>query len=219
MPVHRTLVLVRHGESQGNEQNVFTGWRDVDLTERGIAEARQVGTALAAQGLRFARAFSSALLRAQRSARLILDAMQSTLEIEADAALNERDYGELTGLDKDAARIRWGAAQVQAWRRSYEIAPPGGESLRDTAARVLPFYIRRILPAVVGSGPTLVVAHGNSIRALAMALDGLSPAEIPKFELATGEVLTYRLNADTTVAERKALRLTVLADGDPRIAP
>jgi 2,3-bisphosphoglycerate-dependent phosphoglycerate mutase len=214
-----TLVLVRHGESQGNRQNIFTGWRDVDLTDRGIAEARQVGAALVQDGLRFGAAFSSALTRAHRSARIILDGMASALEIDASPALNERDYGELTGLDKDAARARWGAEQVQRWRRSYEVAPPGGESLRDTAARVLPFYIHRILPAVMRSGPALVVAHGNSIRALAMALEGIAPADISSFEVATGEVLLYRLNADTSVAERTVRRLAALASDDPRIAP
>lgn len=214
-----TLVLVRHGESQGNRQNIFTGWRDLELTERGIAEAKRVGAALVQDGFRFGAAFSSALIRANRSAQLILDAMGSDLEIDASPALNERDYGELTGLDKDAARARWGADQVLLWRRSYEVAPPGGESLRDTAARVLPFYIRRILPAVVGRGPVLVVAHGNSIRALAMALEGIAPADISRFEVATGEVLLYRLNADTSIAERAVRRLSALAPDDARIAP
>ena len=132
--------------------------------------------------------------------------MGSTLEIEASAALDERDYGELTGLDKDAARIRWGAAQVQAWRRSYDRAPPGGESLRDTIARTVPFYCREILPAVLNEQAVLVSAHGNSLRTLVMVLDGLTSADISNVEIATGAALVYRLNADSTVVSKEVLK-------------
>jgi len=214
-----TLVLVRHGESEGNRDNAFTGHRDVDLTERGAVEAEAVGTALARDGFRFAHAFSSALRRSRRSARLILAAMGSDLEAEAISALNERDYGVLTGWNRDDARARWGAEQVQIWRRSYETGPPGGESLRDTAARVLAFYVRTILPAAMRDGPVLLVAHGNSIRALAMALDGLTPEEVPRLEIATGETLIYRLAPDTSIAEKQVRRLAELEADDPRVAP
>src|SRR5262245_21790532 len=199
----RLLVLVRHGESDWNNKNLFTGWRDVDLTERGIAEARAAGRKLKAQGLRFDVAFTSALIRAQRTLDLILEEMgQTKIPVFKDQALNERDYGDLAGLNKDDARKKWGAEQVHIWRRSYDIAPPGGESLKDTAARVLPYYIQNILPRVLRGERVIVSAHGNSLRALVMVLDRLSGEAIVKRELATGVPMIYRLNADSTVAER-----------------
>jgi 2,3-bisphosphoglycerate-dependent phosphoglycerate mutase len=202
----RILVLVRHGESEWNLKNLFTGWRDVDLTENGIKEARNAGRKLKAQGLRFDIGFTSALIRAQRSLDLVLEEMgQKNIPVVKNLALNERDYGDLSGLNKDDARAKWGAEQVLIWRRSYDVAPPGGESLRDTAARVLPYYIQDILPRVLGGESVLVSAHGNSLRALIMVLEKLSPEQIIKRELATGVPLIYRLNADSTVAERKDL--------------
>jgi 2,3-bisphosphoglycerate-dependent phosphoglycerate mutase len=197
----RLLVLVRHGESEWNLKNLFTGWRDIDLTPRGIAEARAAGRKLKAQGISFDIAFTSALIRAQRSLDLMLEEMGRTkIPIFRDQALNERDYGDLSGLNKDDARAKWGAEQVHVWRRSYDVAPPGGESLKDTAARVLPYYIQEILPAVLRGKRVLVSAHGNSLRALVMVLERLSPADIVKREIATGVPLIYRLNADSTVA-------------------
>jgi 2,3-bisphosphoglycerate-dependent phosphoglycerate mutase len=199
----RLLVLVRHGESEWNLKNLFTGWKDIDLTDNGIREARAAGRKLKAQGIRFDVAFTSALIRAQRSLDLILDEMgQTGIPVFKDQALNERDYGDLSGLNKDDARKKWGAEQVHVWRRSYDVAPPGGESLKDTAARVLPYYIQEILPRVIRGERVLVSAHGNSLRALVMVLDRLTPAEIVKRELGTGVPMVYRLNADTTVAER-----------------
>jgi len=199
----RLLVLVRHGESEWNKLNVFTGWRDVDLSETGIAEARAAGRLLKAQGFRFDVAFTSALTRAQRTLDLMLEEMgQQGVAVFKDQALNERDYGDLSGMNKDEARARFGAEQVQIWRRSYDVAPPGGESLKDTAARVLPYYLQEILPRVLRGERVLVSAHGNSLRALVMVLDRLSPKEIVKRELATGVPLIYRLNADSTVAEK-----------------
>src|SRR5271169_5414196 len=200
----RILVLVRHGESEWNLKNLFTGWRDVDLTENGIKEARAAGRKLKAQGLRFDVGFTSALIRAQRSLDLVLEEMgQNDIPVFKNLALNERDYGELSGLNKDDARKKWGAEQVLLWRRSYDIAPPGGESLRDTAARVLPYYIQEILPRVLRGQRVLVTAHGNSLRALVMVLDRLGPEAIIARELATGVPMIYRLNADATVAERQ----------------
>ena len=202
----RILVLVRHGESEWNLKNLFTGWRDVDLSEKGVSEARAAGRKLKAQGLRFDMAFTSALVRAQHSLDLILEEMgQTNIPVTKDQALNERDYGDLVGLNKDDARKKWGAEQVLLWRRSYDVAPPGGESLKDTAARVLPYYIKDILPTVLRGDNVLVAAHGNSLRALVMVLERLSPKEIVARELATGVPLIYRLNADSTVAEKKDL--------------
>jgi 2,3-bisphosphoglycerate-dependent phosphoglycerate mutase len=200
----RLLVLVRHGESDWNKKNLFTGWRDVGLTEKGIAEARAAGRKLKAQGCRFDVAFTSALIRAQHSLELMLAEMgQTGVAVFKDQALNERDYGELSGLNKDDARAKWGAAQVHTWRRSYDVAPPGGESLKDTAARVLPYYIQEILPRVLRGDNGIVSAHGNSLRALVMVLERLSPQDIVTREIATGVPLIYRLNADATVAEKK----------------
>src|SRR5690242_18022784 len=143
----RVLVLVRHGESEWNRRNLFTGWRDVELSQNGVAEARRADSKLKSQNLSFDIGFTSALIRAQHSLDLILEELgQSDIPVFRDAALNERDYGDLAGLNKDDARAKWGAEQVHVWRRSYEIAPPGGESLRDTAARVLPYYIQAVLP-------------------------------------------------------------------------
>jgi 2,3-bisphosphoglycerate-dependent phosphoglycerate mutase len=202
----RLLVLVRHGESEWNKKNLFTGWRDVGLTEKGIAEARAAGRRLKAQGFTFTVAFTSALVRAQHSLDLMLEELgQTKIPVLKDQALNERDYGELSGLNKDAAREKWGAEQVHIWRRSYDVAPPGGESLRDTAARVLPFYIQDILPRVLRGDTVIVSAHGNSLRALVMVLERLSPQDIVAREIATGVPLIYRLNADSTVAEKKEL--------------
>jgi 2,3-bisphosphoglycerate-dependent phosphoglycerate mutase len=203
MMIDRVLVLVRHGESDWNLKNLFTGWKDVDLTENGIAEARAAGRKLKAQGISFDVGFTSALIRAQRSLDLILEEMgQTKIPVFRDKALNERDYGDLSGLNKDDARAKWGAEQVHIWRRSYDVAPPGGESLKDTAARVLPYYIQEILPAVLRGKRVLIAAHGNSLRALVMVLERLSTSDILKREIGTGIPLIYRLNADSTVAEK-----------------
>jgi 2,3-bisphosphoglycerate-dependent phosphoglycerate mutase len=202
----RLLVLVRHGQSDWNLKNLFTGWRDVGLTEKGVAEARAAGKKLKAQGLHFDVAFTSVLSRAQRTLDFVLEEMGETdITVFKDQALNERDYGDLSGLNKDDARKKWGEEQVHVWRRSYDVAPPGGESLRDTAARVLPYYIQEILPRVLRGDNVIVVAHGNSLRALVMVLERLSPTEIVGREIATGVPLIYRLNADSTVAEKKDL--------------
>jgi 2,3-bisphosphoglycerate-dependent phosphoglycerate mutase len=202
----RLLVLVRHGESEWNKKNLFTGWRDVGLTEKGIAEASAAGRRLKAQGFTFTVAFTSALVRAQHSLKLMLDELgQTKIPVIKDQALNERDYGELAGLNKDNARAKWGEDQVHIWRRSYDVAPPGGESLKDTAARVLPYYIGDILPRVLRGDAVIVAAHGNSLRALVMVLERLSPKEIVAREIATGVPLVYRLNADSTVAEKEEL--------------
>jgi len=200
------LVLVRHGESEWNKLNLFTGWRDPGLTGTGIAEARRAGKRLKAQGLVFDIAFTSELKRAQRTLALMLEELgQKDLETIKDVALNERDYGDLSGLNKDEARARWGEEQVLIWRRSFDISPPGGESLKDTAARVLPYYEAKILPQIKAGRNVLVAAHGNSLRALIMQLDKMSPEQILELNLGTGEPYVYRLNADGAVAAKSVL--------------
>ena len=202
----RLLVLVRHGQSEWNLKNLFTGWRDVDLTTQGIAEAKEAGRKLKAEGIVFDIAFTSALKRAQNTLDLLLTEMgQSKIPIIKDQALNERDYGDLSGLNKDDARKKWGEEQVHIWRRSYDIAPPGGESLRDTLARTLPYYVQEILPCVLRGERTVIAAHGNSLRALVMVLEQLSPEGILKREIPTGVPIIYRLNADSTVASKEIL--------------
>ncbi|MCZ8187147.1 MAG: 2,3-bisphosphoglycerate-dependent phosphoglycerate mutase [Beijerinckiaceae bacterium] len=202
----RLLVLCRHGQSEWNLKNLFTGWKDPALTAQGVEEAKAAAIRLKAEGIGFDIAFTSDLSRAQHTCRLILEGLgQPGLETIRDVALNERDYGELSGLNKDDARAKWGEEQVHIWRRSYDIPPPGGESLKDTAARVLPYYIHRILPQVLGGKRVLVAAHGNSLRALIMAMEGLSGEAIIARELATGVPIVYRLNADSTIASRKEL--------------
>lgn len=201
-----TLVLVRHGQSEWNLKNLFTGWRDPGLTEKGHEEAIDAGRRLKARGLKFDIAFTSVLSRAQATLDHILEEIgQQGLETLRDQALNERDYGDLAGLNKDDARAKWGEEQVHIWRRSYDTQPPGGESLRDTGARVWPYYIRMILPHVLRGETVLVAAHGNSLRALVMALDGLTGDEIVKVEIGTGVPIIYKLNADSTVASKEIL--------------
>ena len=200
------LVLVRHGQSDWNLKNLFTGWKDPDLTPQGIAEAHAAGLKLKELGLGFDIAYTSVLRRAQHTLEIILAELgQTGLETVKDQALNERDYGELTGLDKDEARKKWGEAQVQIWRRSFDVPPPGGESLKDTAARVLPYWDRVIRPVALSGKRVLIAAHGNSLRSLIMRLEGLTGDEIVKRELATGAPVIYWLNTDGSIARRQDL--------------
>ena len=203
----RLLVLVRQRpkERSGTSRTLHR-WRDPGLTELGVEEAVRGGRLLKERGLSFDIAFTSVLTRAQKTLDLILGEIdQEGLETLSDQALNERDYGDLAGLNKDDARAKWGEEQVHIWRRSYDVQPPGGESLRDTVARVLPYYIREIQPRVMRGERVIVSAHGNSLRALIMVLDGYTPETIPSLELGTGIPMVYRLNADTTVASREIL--------------
>lgn len=200
------LVLVRHGQSEWNEKNLFTGWRDPGLTELGKEEARAAGRALKEEGYRFDVAFTSALSRAQETNRLLLQELgQPELPVVEDQALNERDYGDLSGLNKDDARKKWGEAQVHIWRRSYDVPPPGGESLKDTAARVLPYYEKEIRPRVLKGERVLVAAHGNSLRALVMVLDKLGEAEVVALNIATGAPIVYELDDKGNVLSKKIL--------------
>jgi 2,3-bisphosphoglycerate-dependent phosphoglycerate mutase len=202
----RTLVLVRHGQSEWNLKNLFTGWKDPDLTAQGVEEAISAGQRLKKLGFVPDIALTSNLSRAQRTCSLILEQLgQNSLETLRHEALNERDYGDLSGLNKDEARSKWGEEQVHIWRRSYDVPPPSGESLKDTVARVLPYYCQQILPRVMRGEKVLVAAHGNSLRALIMILDGLDPAGIMGVELNTGEPIIYSLKDDTTVLNKTVL--------------
>ena len=200
------LVLVRHGESEWNRLNLFTGWRNPDLTEKGLIEARVAGRMLRDHRINFDIAFTSALKRAQHTLDIILSELkQPNVPITRDARLNERDYGELAGLNKDEARIKWGEKQVMLWRRSFDVPPPGGESLKDTLDRVRPYYEETIWPEMASGKNVIVAAHGNSLRALIMILEGLSGREILDRELATGAPILYRLGADGRSIDRKEL--------------
>ncbi|MEC8290661.1 MAG: 2,3-bisphosphoglycerate-dependent phosphoglycerate mutase [Pseudomonadota bacterium] len=200
------LILVRHGQSEWNQQNLFTGWRDPDLTERGVTEARNAGRALKAEGITFTIAFTSELMRAQRTCALLLEEQgQSDLQTIRNVALNERDYGDLSGLNKDDAREKWGEEQVHIWRRSFDTPPPGGESLKDTAERVLPYFNNTIMPRIRAGENVLVAAHGNSLRALVMVLDGLGETEITQVNIATGEPYIYDMGAQGEVVGKRIL--------------
>ena len=189
------LVLVRHGQSEWNKKNLFTGWKDPELTELGIEEAIKAGKLLKTKEMKFDIMFTSDLFRAQETGRLILENMnQLDIPVIKNQSLNERNYGDLAGLNKDDAREKWGEEQVHIWRRSFDIPPPGGESLKNTAERVLPYFHSEILPKVEEGLDVLVAAHGNSLRALVMELEGISSDEIVKLEIATGDPLTYELS-------------------------
>jgi 2,3-bisphosphoglycerate-dependent phosphoglycerate mutase len=201
-----TLILVRHGQSEWNLQNLFTGWRNPDLTEKGQGEARATGKALKAAGIVPDLYYTSALRRAQHTLDLMLEEMGIlNVTIVRNIALNERDYGDLSGLNKDDARAKWGEEQVHIWRRSFDVPPPGGESLKDTADRTLPYYQAEILPQLKAGKTVLIAAHGNSLRALVMSIEGLTPDEILAREIATGEPTVYRIGLDGKLVERVAL--------------
>ena len=186
------LVLVRHGQSEWNAKNLFTGWKDPKLSDLGIQEAIKAGDLLETRNLKFDLMFTSDLFRAQETGRLILEQMNQTdIQVIEDQSLNERNYGDLAGLNKDEAREKWGEEQVHIWRRSFDVPPPGGESLKNTAERVLPYFELEIMPRVKEGLNILVAAHGNSLRALVMELEKISSEEIVKLEIATGDPLTY----------------------------
>ena len=189
------LVLVRHGQSEWNEKNLFTGWKDPNLTKKGIGEAIEAGKLLKAKNMKFDLMYTSNLTRAQETGRLILEEMNLTnITIEKDQSLNERNYGDLAGLNKDDARKKWGDEQVHIWRRSFDVPPPGGESLKNTAERVLPYFHKNIMPEVKKGLDILIAAHGNSLRALVMELENISSDEIVNLEIATGVPLIYECN-------------------------
>ena len=202
-----SLVLVRHGQSQWNEKNLFTGWKDPDLTEKGEKEAKEAGLALKESGYKFDIMFTSVLLRAKRTGKLILEQMgQEDLKTFENEALNERNYGDLAGLNKDDARKKWGEDQVHKWRRSFDIAPPAGESLKMTAERVLPYFEETILPLLKEKSDILVAAHGNSLRALVMQLDKLNSDEVVKLEIPTGMPICYSINEHGQVKNKVLMK-------------
>jgi 2,3-bisphosphoglycerate-dependent phosphoglycerate mutase len=195
-----TLIMVRHGQSQWNLENRFTGWIDIGLTEEGEAEARRAGELL--KGYRFDQAFTSALKRAQETLRIILEVTgQTDLPIERDQALNERHYGDLQGLNKAETATKFGDEQVHIWRRSYSTPPPNGESLKMTGERVMPYYEEHIEPLVRAGKTILVVAHGNSLRSLIMKLDNISEEDIPNLNIPTGAPLRYVMDSEGRVLE------------------
>jgi 2,3-bisphosphoglycerate-dependent phosphoglycerate mutase len=198
------LVLLRHGESQWNLENRFTGWVDVPLSPRGIEEANNAGNTL--RSFTFNRAFTSVLSRANETLRLVLEAIgQPNIPIEKDKALNERMYGELQGLNKAETATKYGEAQVKIWRRSYDVRPPGGESLKDTAERVLPYYEQTIKPCLLKGETILIAAHGNSLRALIMELEQLSREQVLELNIPTGAPLLYELDKTGRVVAHRYL--------------
>ncbi|SPO29217.1 probable 2,3-bisphosphoglycerate-dependent phosphoglycerate mutase [Ustilago trichophora] len=202
-----TLVLTRHGQSEWNKLNLFTGWKDPALTELGREEALTGAKRVAATGIKFDIAFTSALQRAQTTLGIQLKELnQEDIPIKKDQALNERDYGELSGLNKDDARKKWGDEQVHIWRRSYDIPPPGGESLKLTAERVWPYYHKEILPLVKEGKNVIVAAHGNSLRAMIKDIEGISDDDIVGLELATGVPILYKLDSDGKVVSKEILK-------------
>jgi len=202
----RNLILVRHGQSEWNEQNLFTGWKDPGLTELGIKEAKNAGSLISDKGIQFDEMFTSMLIRAQDTGAIILDSInQQNIPITKNKALNERNYGSLAGLNKDDARKKWGEEQVHIWRRSFDIPPPEGESLKDTAERVLPYFHKYIMSKVIKGLSILVAAHGNSLRALIMELDLISSEDIVKLEIPTGAPIQYEFNQNGEVINKTKL--------------
>ena len=202
----RNLILVRHGQSEWNAKNLFTGWKDPDLTEKGLLEAKIAGEQIAAEDINFDIMFTSVLSRAQRTGQIILEGIKQThINVIKNQALNERNYGSLAGLNKDDARKKWGEEQVHIWRRSFDIPPPEGESLKNTAERVLPYFNEEIMPKIKNGSNILIAAHGNSLRALIMELDSISSEEIVKLEIPTGAPIQYQFNENGEVLRKNNL--------------
>ena len=198
-----SLVLVRHGQSEWNEKNLFTGWKDPGLTAKGVEEAKSAGIQLRTEGFQFDVMFTSDLLRAQKTGEIILKELGVTnLSVVKNQALNERDYGDLSGLNKDEAREKWGDEQVHIWRRSFDTPPPGGESLKGTAERVLPYFKKEILPQLLEGKNILITAHGNSLRSLVMELDQLTKEQVVKLEIATGDPIYYEIASSGKVVKK-----------------
>ena len=198
-----SLVLVRHGQSEWNEKNLFTGWKNPGLTAKGVEEAKSAGIQLRTEGFQFDVMFTSDLLRAQKTGEIILKELGVTnLPVVKNQALNERDYGDLSGLNKDEAREKWGDEQVHIWRRSFDTPPPGGESLKGTAERVLPYFKKEILPQLLEGKNILIAAHGNSLRSLVMELDQLTKEQVVKLEIATGDPIYYEIASSGKVVKK-----------------
>jgi len=206
MKDHNFLVLVRHGQSEWNAKNLFTGWKDPGLTQKGLEEAKNAGTQIKERGIEFSAMYTSALQRAQITGQIILEGINQThISVIKDRALNERDYGDLAGLNKDDARKEWGEEQVHIWRRSYDVPPPGGESLKNTAERVLPYFNEVIMPRLIEGENILIAAHGNSLRSLVMQLDKLSKEEVLSLEIPTGAPILYSFNGNSLPSNKENL--------------
>ena len=202
----RNLILVRHGQSEWNAKNLFTGWKDPGLTDQGVSEAKNAGKLILEQNIEFDVMYTSMLLRAQKTGDIILGILNhKEIPIIKNEALNERHYGSLAGLNKDDARKKWGEEQVHIWRRSFDIPPPDGESLKDTADRVLPYFETEIMPKVISGSSILIAAHGNSLRALIMKLDSISSEDIVKLEIPTGAPIQYEFTSDGMVDKKTNL--------------
>lgn len=202
----RNLILVRHGQSEWNAKNLFTGWKDPGLTDQGVSEAKNAGKLILEQNIKFDVMYTSMLSRAQKTGDIILGILNhKEIPIIKNEALNERHYGSLAGLNKDDARKKWGDEQVHIWRRSFDMPPPDGESLKDTADRVLPYFETEIMPKVISGSSILIAAHGNSLRALIMKLDSISPEDIVKLEIPTGAPIQYEFTPDGIVDKKTNL--------------
>ena len=202
----RNLILVRHGQSEWNAKNLFTGWKDPGLTDQGVSEAKNAGKLILEQNIEFDVMYTSMLSRAQKTGDIILGILNhKEIPIIKNEALNERHYGSLAGLNKDDARKKWGEEQVHIWRRSFDIPPPDGESLKDTADRVLPYFETEIMPKVISGSSILIAAHGNSLRALIMKLDSISSEDIVKLEIPTGAPIQYEFTSDGIVDKKTNL--------------
>ena len=206
MKDHNFLVLVRHGQSEWNAKNLFTGWKDPGLTEKGSKEAISAGAQIKEREIDFSVMYTSVLKRAQITGQSILEVIgQTNIPVIKDQALNERDYGDLAGLNKDDARKQWGEEQVHIWRRSYDVPPPGGESLKNTAERVLPYFNEVIMPRLMNGENVLIAAHGNSLRSLVMQLDNLSKEEVLSLEIPTGAPILYSFNGEPSPSSKENL--------------
>ena len=202
----RNLILVRHGQSEWNAKNLFTGWKDPGLTDQGVSEAKNAGKLILEQNIEFDVMYTSMLSRAQKTGDIILGILNhKEIPIIKNEALNERHYGSLAGLNKDDARKKWGDEQVHIWRRSFDMPPPDGESLKDTADRVLPYFETEIMPKVISGSSILIAAHGNSLRALIMKLDSISSEDIVKLEIPTGAPIQYEFTSDGMVDKKTNL--------------
>jgi 2,3-bisphosphoglycerate-dependent phosphoglycerate mutase len=202
----RNLILVRHGQSEWNAKNLFTGWKDPGLTDQGVSEAKNAGKLILEQKIEFDVMYTSMLSRAQKTGDIILGILNhKEIPIIKNEALNERHYGSLAGLNKDDARKKWGEEQIHIWRRSFDMPPPDGESLKDTADRVLPYFETEIMPKVISGSSILIAAHGNSLRALIMKLDSISPEDIVKLEIPTGAPIQYEFTPDGIVDKKTNL--------------
>tara|TARA_Y100001970_G_scaffold152715_1_gene187002 strand:+ start:4243 stop:4866 length:624 start_codon:yes stop_codon:yes gene_type:complete len=202
----RNLILVRHGQSEWNAKNLFTGWENPGLTETGKKEAESAGNLIKNLGINLDYLFTSALIRAQLTGSIILETMNiKDIKTIENQALNERFYGDLQGLNKDECKKKWGKDLVQTWRRSYELGPPGGETLKETGDRVLPYYLNEIHPIIIKDMNVLIAAHGNSLRSLIKYLDKVSDEDIVKLEIPTGAPIHYRFNENGEVIYKKNL--------------